>query len=213
MSASALAIVTAPELKIDLGCGRQKRDGFVGVDIRAYDGVDVVVDLARDRWPWDDNSVTEAYASHIVEHLDDHAVELRQTTRELVVDGERVTVVTHAELVRHHERCHFFNELHRVLKPSAKCLVITPHWASNRAYGDPTHVWAPVSEFCFYYLSAEWRKTEAPHCEPLFSCNFQAQWGYNPHPDLLVRAQDVQLYALANFKEAALDMVATLTKL
>ena len=31
------------------------------------------------------------------------------------------------------------NELHRILLPKGKCLLIVPHWASCRAYGDMTH--------------------------------------------------------------------------
>jgi predicted SAM-dependent methyltransferase len=168
----ALAIVTPSDLKIDLGCGTRKREGYVGVDILPFEGVDIVANL-NDRWPWEDGTVAEAAASHVVEHL---------TTE---------------------QRCHFANELHRVLVPGGKCLI---------AYGDPTHVWPPVSEFWFYYLNAAWRKTEAPHTEHLFSCDFHASWGYQPHPDLLVKSTEYQQHALQNFKEAALDMVATLTK-
>ena len=34
-------------LKIDLGCGTNKRPGFFGVDRRAFDGVDGVTDLRQ----------------------------------------------------------------------------------------------------------------------------------------------------------------------
>ncbi len=57
-----------PPLRIDLGCGKNKRDGFTGVDCRKFPGVDLVADL-RKRWPWKDSTVDEAFSSHFVEHL------------------------------------------------------------------------------------------------------------------------------------------------
>lgn len=130
---AAAKIVEPVEIKIDLGSGKNGREGFVKVDIRNFDGVDVVCDLGIQKWPWKDNSVTEAHASHFVEHL----------------TGP--------------ERVHFANELHRVLKPDGKATVIVPHWASPRAYGDVTHQWPPVSEWWFLYLNKGWRDVNAPH--------------------------------------------------
>jgi SAM-dependent methyltransferase len=181
----ALAVVPptapVPPLRLDLGCGKNKREGFVGVDVTAFPGVDVVADLATKRWPWADDSVDEVHCSHMVEHLD---------------SGERVF---------------FINELHRVLKKGAKATLITPHWASMRAYGDLTHKWPPVSEFWFYYLSAEWRKTNAPHNDG-YTCDFEASWGYALHPTLGTRALEHQQFAMQNYKEACQDTIATLTK-
>ena len=65
---AALAVAPAPALKLDLGCGTRKVEGFLGVDVLAFDGVDVVHDL-RTPWPWADASVGEVTCSHFVEHL------------------------------------------------------------------------------------------------------------------------------------------------
>lgn len=129
-----LAVAAAPELlRIDLGCGPRKREGFHGVDSLSFDGkVDTVMDL-RKKWPWKDGSVDEAHTSHFLEHL----------------TGS--------------ERVHFFNELYRVLRSGAKAQIIVPSWTSERAYGDPTHQWPPVVGFSFYYLNKQWREANAPH--------------------------------------------------
>lgn len=177
---------TAPStpLRLDFGCGPHKRDGFTGVDSSPFVGVDVVCDLARERWPWEDSSVDEGHASHFLEHL---------------------TAV---------ERVHFFNELYRVLKPGAGCQIITPHWASNRAYGDPTHQWPPVAEMAYFYISKDWRMQNAPHTDVTwnpqgFACDFDASWGYAMRGDLVARNQEYQQFAFANYKEAAQDLIAT----
>lgn len=167
-------------MKLDLGCGPNKKEGFLGVDCRQFDGkVDVVHDL-RQPWPWEDGSIEEANSSHFVEHLTQN------------------------------ERIHFVNELYRVLKPGGKCLIVTPHWASCRAYGDLTHQWPPVSEFWFYYLSKEWRAANAPHNDG-YTCDFEATWGYSFHPMLGVRNQEFQQFAMQFYKEACQDILCTLT--
>lgn len=213
--------VEAPKpLKIDIGCGNRKYDGpkgdekyWKGIDIISFPTVDYIIDIGKDRWPFDDGSVEEAYSSHFVEHL---------------------TAV---------ERIHFCNELYRVLVPGGKCTLIVPHWSSSRAYGDPTHQWPPVSEFWFYYLSRKWRLDDgnaphtdvkhwpkhwvglkaAPNGEALmeldarevgggYSCDFECTWGYGMHPTLQGRNTEYQQFALNFYKEAVQDIHATLTK-
>ncbi|RLJ01506.1 MAG: hypothetical protein DRP08_05430 [Candidatus Aenigmatarchaeota archaeon] len=56
-------------LKLDLGCGRFKKEGFVGLDIEKYKGVDKIIDL-RKGLPYKDNSVDEIYTNHFLEHLE-----------------------------------------------------------------------------------------------------------------------------------------------
>jgi SAM-dependent methyltransferase len=181
-----LSNAPAAPLKLDLGCGMNVKDGFEGVDIIPFEGkVKHVVDLRKTPWPWKDSSVGEVNCSHFLEHL---------------TAAERVA---------------FVNELYRVLIPDGKALIVTPHWASNRAYGDPTHAWPPVSEMWFYYISAEWRLKEAPHTDRKywpggFSCDFAATWGYTLEKSLIARNAEYQQFALSWYKEAAQDMLATL---
>lgn len=54
-------------MKLDLGCGKNPKDGFTGVDCRDF-GQGITADL-RQPWPWDNESVDEAHSSHFIEHL------------------------------------------------------------------------------------------------------------------------------------------------
>ena len=182
-------IVTPPApIKLDIGCGPNPKDGFEGVDQYPFDGkVKHVLDIRKGLSKWKDGTVEEVHCSHFLEHL--NAV----------------------------ERCHFLNELYRVMKPGAKAMIVVPHWASCRAYGDPTHAWPPISEFFWYYLDRVWRAGNAPHADKKvwadgYDCDFLATWGYSMHPSIVSRSQDFQQFAMQNYKESCMDTICTLTK-
>ena len=199
-------------LKLDLGCGKNKAEGFLGIDQRAFSGVDATTDFSRpgkwtfvtrqiggvsldahtvghghpDCWTLPDSSVEAIHCSHFLEHLTGL------------------------------QRVQFFNEMHRVLVPGGRVTIITPHWASNRAYGDFTHQWPPVSEMLFYYVRKEWRIANAPDNDIEwnphgYSCDFEATWGYGMHPELMHKNTDFQTFAMTWYKEAVQDTHATLT--
>ena len=195
-------------IKLDLGCGPNPREGFIGVDSIAFNDKVFKTDLSAKQWVFGaealkidgvtlehakggwalaDNSVNEAHCSHFLEHL---------------TGPQRVL---------------FFNELYRVLTPGSGCLIITPHWASNRAYGDFTHQWPPVAEMMYYYLKREWREGNAPHTDSKhnsdgYTCDFDATWGYGMRQDLMAFNAERQNYAMQNYKEAVQDMHATVVK-
>lgn len=181
-------------LKLNLGSGPNKMEGFISVDNISFPGIEVVTDLTK-KFPWKDNSVEEIHASHVIEHFD--AL----------------------------ERIHFINEIYRVLVPGGKATIIAPHWASCRAYGDPTHKFPPISEFWFFYLSKEWRlgneekklPANAPHTDVKFfkkgfNCDFEATWGYALHSAVQLRNQETQQFMVQFYKDAATDIMATLIK-
>jgi len=81
-------------LKLDLGCGPRKRQGFLGVDVRSFPGVDVVADLTQ-RWPWADASVGEVFCSHFVEHLEARErIHFANELHRVLVPGGRATLIT-----------------------------------------------------------------------------------------------------------------------
>lgn len=131
-------------LRLDLGCGNNKKPGFIGIDKSTKSSADWIVDLncsvwaiieARladtDTWlppPPDDSlikdsSVLEIYSSHFIEHVED--------------------------LVN------FMSEVHRVLVPGGLATFYAPYYSSIRAWQDPTHR-REISENTFLYFSKKW---------------------------------------------------------
>lgn len=187
-------------IKLDLGCGPKPLEGFTGVDAINFGNESIVKhDLRITPWPFEDSSVVEANCSHFLEHLTNFNDKW--------------------------ERVHFFNELWRVMvpvsydaggKPAAGfCRLVIPHWCSNRYYGDPTHK-EPFGEMAICYLDPEWRKINAPHTciennPDGYSCHWAVAYDYTVHQDLAGRNAEYVRYAVTFFKEAAQDLVLTLS--
>jgi hypothetical protein len=175
-----------PLLKLNLGCGKSKLDGYLGVDtVKFGDNVDVVQDLTKP-WPWADNSVEQIQMSHVMEHF---------TAK---------------------ERAHVVNEMWRVLVNKGTAYIITPYWCSNRAYGDMTHQWPPVSEMWYYYLWKAWRLDNAPHTDinynpEGYNCDFDFNVNYGMHSEIMNHSSERQQFEMKWYKEAVQDLHATIT--
>lgn len=57
-------------LKIDLGCGPNKLEGFIGIDRISLTNVDIVSDVLEGLRLFPDNSVNEINARSLLEHVD-----------------------------------------------------------------------------------------------------------------------------------------------
>lgn len=56
-------------IRLDLGCGENKQEGFLGMDIRGLPTVDIIHDIEVFPWPLADNSCVVIVCSHLVEHI------------------------------------------------------------------------------------------------------------------------------------------------
>jgi SAM-dependent methyltransferase len=79
-------------LKLDLACGANKAEGFVGVDICKLPGVDIVFNLEKKPWPFEDDSVEEIVSNHYVEHTPDLILFMEECHR-ILVPGGKMTLV------------------------------------------------------------------------------------------------------------------------
>jgi hypothetical protein len=99
-----------PLLKLNLGCGSRRFDGYVGVD--KHGTPDVRHDLEVFPWPWPDSSVAAVKLIHVLEHL-----------------GRDPDVFIG-----------IMKELHRVCAAGARIEIAVPHPRHDNFLGDPTHV-------------------------------------------------------------------------
>ena len=83
-------------LKLNLGCGKKRLEGFVNIDCAAQCEPDVVLNLGWDRLPYPNGSVDEIRATHVLEHIDDLSYLMQECHRVLIQDGLfRITVPHH----------------------------------------------------------------------------------------------------------------------
>jgi SAM-dependent methyltransferase len=99
-------------MKLNLGCGSSKLEGWVNVDHAAACNPDQVMDLDQTPWPFADNSAEVVLLNHVLEHL-----------------GSEPKVFLA-----------IMQELYRVCRPGAKVSINVPHPRHDDFINDPTHV-------------------------------------------------------------------------
>ncbi len=96
-------------IRLDIGCGARKNEGFVGMDKRKLDGVDIHHDLEKFPYPISDNMCLMITGSHIIEHIKPWLMN------------------------------EFMNELWRIMKPGGQLAFALPYGWSFGYIQDPTH--------------------------------------------------------------------------
>lgn len=70
-------------MRLNLGCGRRPLTGFVNIDRHPGPGVDLVLDLGREPFPFPPESIDEVVSSHFLEHVSDFGFLLSEVHRVL----------------------------------------------------------------------------------------------------------------------------------
>jgi SAM-dependent methyltransferase len=118
-------------VKLNIGCGRNIRDGFVNVDHAALPGVDLVAELDdpdKVTLPYADDSVDGFLLSHVIEHIR-YPLPLMQ-------------------------------ELWRVAEPAAAMVIRCPYGSSDDAWEDPTHVRAQFLNSFGYFGQGAYHRAD-----------------------------------------------------
>lgn len=98
-------------MKLNIGCGRDYRQGWRNYDISSACVNDGILDISKDTLPEENGSVSEIYISGVLEQI-----------------GENQAFQ------------HALNECHRVLKPGGKMVVVVPNAKHAIAHQDPMDV-------------------------------------------------------------------------
>lgn len=183
-------------LKIDFGCGQNKvSPEHTGVDFVQVEGVDVVHDLTKFPYPFEDETVEEIYASHFFEHLDGH------------------------------ERAKFMEECHRILigpqkdeygnvTRVGKMRLIHPYGKCTRFFQDFTHKWPPIVETSYLYFNRGWREAnKLTHGYYNLKSDFDFTVNYTlMDGSIAQRSTEVQQFWIAKYWDVVADMIVDLTK-
>jgi predicted SAM-dependent methyltransferase len=85
----------AGQIKIDLGCGPNKRPGYIGVDHLPLHGVDIVCNLEEGLQAFPDNCADEILSIHFLEHIANFELLMRDIHRVLKPTGQKIIYVPH----------------------------------------------------------------------------------------------------------------------
>ncbi len=104
----------AEKVRVEFGCGKSPRTGFITCDIRDLPQVDHV--CSADKLPFENGTVDEIYSRHLVEHftLKEFLVVLQEWNRVLAIGGEIYIVcpnlLWHLKQVLNGDHASFYNK-------------------------------------------------------------------------------------------------------
>ena len=151
-----MAQKTPSIIKLDVGCGAEKREGYIGMDARALSGVDIVHNFEKFPWPVADESVSLLNASHVLEHVSPAYTDPRLSglirllkAKGAITDMEIERYIGEPEVFGTFIR--FMDEAWRVLSPGGQFTFVVPYAGSPGYWQDPTHI-NPISETTLAYF-------------------------------------------------------------
>lgn len=147
-------------MKLNLGCGRHPREGWVNIDRSDIPEVDRRMDLFRYPWNIPDDSVEEVYCSHIIEHIPHEpkfsleGIPVGSLSAPIHVSEDSWSLKRWEELAQFDGFFCFFAEIWRVSKPNTIVEIVCPYGMTFGALQDPTHTRYIVPQ-SFAYLTSE----------------------------------------------------------
>ena len=145
-------------IMLDVGCGENKQQNFVGLDIRKLPGVDIVHDLEKIPYPLQDNSCLKILASHVVEHINPMKFGF-------------VNVM---------------NEWWRIMKEGGELMIAMPYAWSFGYIQDPTHC-NPCNEATFQYFDPKYPLYQIYKPKPWQINPGYPQWQNNGSLNIIMR--------------------------
>jgi len=94
---------------LDIGCGRKKSDGFIGIDFSSLSDADITLDLNTQPLPFEDSTIDFVFSSHALEHLSSEGFQ------------------------------NVIKEIYRVLKPGCQFKLAVPYYSTSLNLANPFH--------------------------------------------------------------------------
>jgi len=82
-------------MKLNLGCGSKKLEGYINADIEPSVNPDMIIDLDKFPYPFKDSSIDEVYMEHSLEHVKYLKETLKEIYRILKPDGILKLMIPH----------------------------------------------------------------------------------------------------------------------
>jgi predicted SAM-dependent methyltransferase len=128
--------------KLNIGCGLKQIEGFVNVDNDPMVQPDMIVDLNKFPWPFEDNEFDCIVAKDILEHLGN-------------VPSDIIPVL---------------KEMYRISANAALWEVQSPHWMCDNAINDPDHKrFITIEMFNMFNQSKAYDKMVTGHSDSLLA--------------------------------------------
>jgi SAM-dependent methyltransferase len=132
-------------VRLDLGCGQSKMPGFIGMDNRPLENVDVVWDVTKFPYPLPSDSCQLVMASHLLEHIPPTGLPLQFV--DLVELLIKKGLITEKEVKDHIGEVTTFpmflrlmDEVWRILRVGGQFMISIPYAGSFGYWQDPTHI-------------------------------------------------------------------------
>jgi predicted SAM-dependent methyltransferase len=109
---------------LDLGCGKKKRTGAIGVDFNSRLEVDVVHDLNAFPYPFQEKEFEEIYLDNTLEHLD-NVIHVMEEVHRICMQGGQVKVIVP-----------YFRSIWAYIDPTHRHFFTV----DSMAYFDPRHI-------------------------------------------------------------------------
>jgi predicted SAM-dependent methyltransferase len=137
-------------MQLNLGCGFDRREGYLNVDSWPECSPDLLVDLELFPWPFETSSITRILARHVLEHLGSDLATFRG----------------------------LWQELYRIAAPGCLLEIHLPYYKSAQFWSDPTHVrvYTPLTlQMLSKARNLEWVKTSSSNTKlaMMFDVDFE----------------------------------------
>ena len=109
---------------LDLGCGKKKRPGAIGVDYSSRHDADVIHNLDVFPYPFESNSVDEVFLDNVLEHLLS-PIDVMQELHRICKEGAKIKVIVP-----------YFRSMYAFIDPTHRHFFTVDSFA----YYDPDHI-------------------------------------------------------------------------